>query len=653
MMNCIRTVAVGVLALLCAVASYAQAPAGYTMQPMPGAMPSAMSPTPGMTPFGASPAIGGVLPGDTTTSPSAAARASASGKPEIGIAEAAGTLTDPTDFIYLSKEYVFNLLVLAWMFNTPGVQFDPSGLPPDVGETQTGTRGTTYAGEEGGGYGTGRTGSGTVGSYRQSFGMGAARRRQLMQANRERTGGSSGGSGRSYSRGSSGSEGLTLLTEPPARTTNRPVSLLERHARPSLPMTAAVRGRGEGGGGRSEGRARGESAARRGGESRAGARASGASGGESRAAPARSSGGTGESSRAGAQMAFLGGSTEGGRRTAAAAQYMAGQTGASRSGVQLTDEELEAERILATVSVSGNDDLAKLLEFAQSLRGWQRVGRFPLLTTEKQRIDRTISGLYAMAFQIMRPGQQTSPYGPTSGQWQLNYGDEEGGEGGYMAPQPYPTAMYGQQTPPIDPQAMGEWFHYYQQCIAWERYVSEEVLLLSEGEPANLYNIDTAVQAQDIYVPFFPMQQGQNAPPTLIHFDLKETPMAENLCLIKPSAMKSALEHVYHSMTDMAHQVAQEDSEKSRQYLVRLSEREDRRERYAEWLKDQAREIEKVAEDFRKRLAGDQFEIDGVRFLVSEKPLSYIPKGAKNIVTERLTPYDLLESDGTLKRPED
>jgi hypothetical protein len=85
-------------------------------------------------------------------------------------------------------------------------------------------------------------------------------------------------------------------------------------------------------------------------------------------------------------------------------------------------------------------------------------------------------------------------------------------------------------------------------------------------------------------------------------------------------------------------------------FVADLEVRKERRFRYREWLNDQTTEIHKLAEDYRRRLAGNEFVIDGVQYLVSQKPLRDVPLGSRNIVTERLTPYDLLDSDGTLKK---
>ncbi|KPL05638.1 hypothetical protein AMJ85_11475 [candidate division BRC1 bacterium SM23_51] len=201
--------------------------------------------------------------------PGAPAAEAAPAELEIDIAEAAGTLTDPTDFIYISQEFVFNLLVLASTLNIPGVQFDVEELPTiEVPSERAGMR---------------------------------------------------------TSRG--GDEGL--------------------------------------------------------------------------------------------ETRWAGESTAGGRRTVSGARYLAGLEEGGEAAPPVTIDHSEW---LDAVSVSGNEQLGKLLEFAKELPEWQRVARIPLLTTEKQKVDEAIADVYSRAFNwaVVTPQAQTS-YG------YYGYYDEEEG----------------------------------------------------------------------------------------------------------------------------------------------------------------------------------------------------------------------------------
>lgn len=459
------------------------------------------------------------LTGTTTTAP-------VSSKPDIGIAEAAGTLTDPTDFIYLSQEYVFTLLVVANSLGIPGVQFNPDSLPTLTEVEAAGSAATSA-----------------------------------------RTGTSARASGQ---------------TRPASRS----------RAGDNTMETTWV---GGGGGG------------------------------------------------------------EGSRRTARGAQATTPEDENVR--MVATPAEADSGQMLNAITISGNDDLSKLLTVAKGLPAWTRVARLPLQTTEKQKIDKAIAGIYAQAFRLMQPGQASpqSQYGGGPGGSNTYTVDldryQEGGRGQAVPPPPAPGAepqpAAPQGPPPIDPQAMGEWYYYYQQSLAWEQYVNEEVLILKPGEPTNSYNLDTALQPQELYMA---PPTGPGAPLPIIHFGSRETPVTMRLSAVKPNSIQSALDQVSRVMEDLASQNAKKDSDRSRKFVANLDVRKERRFRYREWLNDQTTEIRKMAEDYRRRLAGNEFVIDGVQYLVSPKPLNNVPLGSRNIVTERLTPYDLLDTDGTLKK---
>jgi len=496
-MQTIMKLAVIVICLVLGVEVFAQ---GIGPTP-PGALGPGLAPGgPGaVTPFNAGPAP--FLPTSTPTSPSVTTTTPAdAGRPAIDITEAAGTLTDPMNFIYLSKEFVFQLLVLANALGVPGVQFNADALP-QLYEVEVG--GTPSP--------------------------------STTQATRQRS--SRSGSGRSYET----------------------------------------------------------------------------------------------------ETVWVSGSTEGGRRTVRGAQYLAGQEENVRTVPAPAEED--SGQMLSAITVTNNEDLAKLVELVKDLPGWQRVGRFPLQTTQKQKLEKAIANIYAQAFQTLGPGGTPIQFGQRG-----PYASDEEGEGGPPAP---PPGQPPEGPPPIDPQAMGEWYYYYQQAVAWERYANEEVLMLKQGEPTNMYDLDTAIQPQELY---FAPSQGPNAPPNMIHLDKKETPVALRLGAVKPASIQPALDQITRVMKDLAVQNAKKDSDRSREFVAHLDTRKERRFRYREWLNDQTTEIRKMAEDYRRRLAGEEFVIDGVQYLISQKPLTTVPLGSRNIVTERLTPYDLLDSDGTLKK---
>jgi hypothetical protein len=199
---------------------------------------------------------------------------------------------------------------------------------------------------------------------------------------------------------------------------------------------------------------------------------------------------------------------------------------------------------------------------------------------------------------------------------------------------------------------MGEWYYHYQQAQAWERYVSEQVLMLTSSEQEEQYNLSSVLQPNEIF--FTP--PNPDGTPRMIHFDYIESGVSQLLSAVKPGSIGSALDHMSRVMSEKAVERAKEDSDRSRAFVIdpvdSLNARKERRFRYREWLDDQATEVAKMAEDFSRRVRGDQFVIEDVMYIVTrDEELHSVPYGARNIVTERLTPYDLLEENGTLKRP--
>lgn len=412
-------------------------------------------------------------PTDGTASPDGtgnSATAAAAADSPIDISEAAGSLTDPTDFIYLSQDGVFSLLVLASRLNVPGVIYEPSALP---------------------------------------------RSRRVSPR-------------------------------------------------------ASTRGRREGGA---------------------------------------------------TEMSWRGDSTPRGRRTVAAARYLAGAEDERRAARPPSARGHSGW--LETVSVSGNEELAKLLDLVQDLPGWQRVGRFPLPTTEKRKIDDAVAGIYALAYSVA--AQRTQPPQP-------EYSDD-----------PQPAA--GPPSP--DPMAVGRWYYHYQQTIAWERYVSEEVLRLRTADDAGSYNFETAVAPQDLYL----VPRPPDAPLPVIHFDGKESEVATYLSAVRPHAAGAAADQMYHVMESWAERKAARDSDESRNIVARLDERKQRRFQYRQWLDDRATDIRKLAEAYHRRLTGRRVDVDGTEILITPQPMSNIPLNAINVVSDKLTPYDLIDHEGRLKKP--
>ena len=86
--------------------------------------------------------------------------------------------------------------------------------------------------------------------------------------------------------------------------------------------------------------------------------------------------------------------------------------------------------------------------------------------------------------------------------------------------------------------------------------------------------------------------------------------------------------------------------------------RENRREDFKGWLLDQKAAVQNCTSDWIRRREGRELTIDGTIYLVSDKPLDAVPIDAVNVVTNvvqdelKVTPYDILNDDGSLTKPE-
>jgi hypothetical protein len=84
----------------------------------------------------------------------------------------------------------------------------------------------------------------------------------------------------------------------------------------------------------------------------------------------------------------------------------------------------------------------------------------------------------------------------------------------------------------------------------------------------------------------------------------------------------------------------------------RLDGRRYLRNDYHQWLVDQKEVVGKYTKGWILNREGREVAIEGTIYLISREPIESIPHNAVNLVTNKLTPYDLLNTDGTLKKPE-
>ncbi len=90
-------------------------------------------------------------------------------------------------------------------------------------------------------------------------------------------------------------------------------------------------------------------------------------------------------------------------------------------------------------------------------------------------------------------------------------------------------------------------------------------------------------------------------------------------------------------------------------FVNRLESRDTQRVAYFNELDAQKRQVIERAEEWGKRLAGEVVEVDGIRYELYSPAIGIAnPEGASDtvrVVTDHLSPYDILNTDGSLKKP--
>ena len=163
-----------------------------------------------------------------------------------------------------------------------------------------------------------------------------------------------------------------------------------------------------------------------------------------------------------------------------------------------------------------------------------------------------------------------------------------------------------------DPRAEAEWRLFYRQVGLWQRYLEEGVF-------------------------FEKLQTPPTFDPATVYADVGNDEISGTL---------------FRAAENQARDLDERHHETILAYFRGLDERENQRLRYQEWLTDRQKETIEYADNWTKRFDGSQVKIEGTLYLISPKPLSRIPRDSVNLVTDKLTPYDLLNADGTLKRAE-
>lgn len=116
-------------------------------------------------------------------------------------------------------------------------------------------------------------------------------------------------------------------------------------------------------------------------------------------------------------------------------------------------------------------------------------------------------------------------------------------------------------------------------------------------------------------------------------------------------ALKNSANTLANEANAEAYKVIRSNHLRNLGFLNRIDRRENRRSDYKQWLEDQKELVIDFTHQWARKENQQEINIDGVIYLLSEQPLENVPRNAVNLVTPKLTPYDLLNADGTLKKP--
>jgi len=169
-------------------------------------------------------------------------------------------------------------------------------------------------------------------------------------------------------------------------------------------------------------------------------------------------------------------------------------------------------------------------------------------------------------------------------------------------------------SPPNEPIELiidrATWQYWYNQMILWEEFVEKDIFLKKA--------ITSSIGK--------------------LNFSSKD-------------ALNSSVALVANSINDDAQKINTTTRRKNLDFLGRLELRENRRKDYKQWLDDQKQLVVDFTRTWARKENQQEITIEGTVYLLSEQPLENVPRNTINVVAQKLTPYDLLNADGTLKKP--
>jgi hypothetical protein len=228
----------------------------------------------------------------------------------------------------------------------------------------------------------------------------------------------------------------------------------------------------------------------------------------------------------------------------------------------------------------------------KAIEGVDSVDRVQYPLAEKERLDQ--EAIAEILTELQEGGG--TPGGP--GQMPIYMMGEE-----QMGGQPVQQVQEGQ-----DPQAVAAWTFFWRQLGLWQQYIE-----------AHIFYRNLATKANDV-----------------LNFE-------------DPGGLLVQLEALLLALREQAGEIDEETHEGHLAYQQRLVNRANLREAYSVWLNGEKELVLEFARQWLRKMRGEEVTIDGNFYLISSEPLPRVPRDAVNIVTNKLTPYDIVNDDGTLK----
>lgn len=194
-----------------------------------------------------------------------------------------------------------------------------------------------------------------------------------------------------------------------------------------------------------------------------------------------------------------------------------------------------------------------------------------------------------------------------------------------------------------DLKATASWVVFWSQVDIWEDYVKSR--LIQPGVVEKSYT--------DLWKQYAAQRNPALAETDITTSALKTLNWEVLSAIMIPDSSKvqEDLDGLYDDILEVRDLVVEQRNKDNLTFIADLENREGNRVAFEDWLNSKKKDISIFADDYIERQGGSEVTIDDTVFLISDKPLESVPIDTVNIVTDKITPYDIFKEDGTLKEP--